>query len=131
MTAAPKAHVLVVDDSPEVRIFLALWLIGFGCQVRTVENAEAVQRALEAQIPDLILLDVVLPGPSGFDICLRLKQQAPTREIPIVMMSGLREPANALRARELGAEHYLLKPFDEAELTTVISSLVSTDGRAS
>lgn len=125
MTAAPKAHVLVVDDSPDVRMFLALWLIGFGCQVRTVENGEGAQRALAERIPDVILLDVVLPGMNGFEVCLRLKQQAPTRDVPIVMMSGLREPANALRARELGAKHYLQKPFDESELTSVISSVVS------
>lgn len=124
MTAAPKAHVLVIDDSPDVRMFLALWFIGFGCQVRTAENAEAAQRALAEQIPDLILLDVVLPGLNGFEICLRLKEHKTTQEVPVVMMSGLREPANVVRARELGAKHFLLKPFDESELTAVVASLV-------
>lgn len=124
MTADPKAHVLVIDDSPEVRIFLALWFIGLGCQVQTVENGEAAQRALARKIPDLILLDVVMPGLNGFEVCQRLKEHAATREVPVVMMSGLRDPANLVRARELGAKHYLLKPFDEAELTTVFDSLV-------
>ena len=129
MTAAPKAHVLVIDDSPEVRMFLALWLIGFGCQVRTVDDGEAARRALAERIPDLILLDVVLPGLNGFEICLRLKGDAATRQVPVVMMSGLREPANVLRARQLGAKHYLQKPFDEGELTTVIGPLVGADAR--
>ena len=109
-------------------MFLALWFIGFGCQVRTAENAEAAQRALAEQIPDLILLDVVLPGLNGFEICLRLKQQKTTQEVPVVMMSGLREPANQLRARELGAKHFLQKPFDESELTAVVGSLVNAAG---
>jgi diguanylate cyclase len=125
LTAAPKAHVLVIDDEPEMRMFLALWFIGFGCQVRTAENAEAAQRALAAQIPDLILLDVVLPGLNGFEICLRLKQHKTTQEVPVVMMSGLREPANQVRARELGAKHFLQKPFDESQLAAVVGSLVS------
>lgn len=126
MTSAAKAQVLVIDDSPDVRTFLTLWLTGFGCQVRTAEHGEAAERALAQEIPDVILLDVVLPGLNGFEVCLRLKQHVPTSQVPIVMMSGLREPANVLRAREVGAKHYLVKPFDERELMTVIGSLVKT-----
>jgi DNA-binding response OmpR family regulator len=116
--------VLVVDDSPEVRTFLALWLSSFGCDVRTVESGEAAQRELTEEIPDLILLDILLPGLNGFDVCERLKGHITTSQIPVVIMSGLRQPANKRRARELGAKYYLMKPFDERELVTIMGSIV-------
>ena len=125
MTAGSKAQVLVIDDSPDVRTFLALWLSGLGCDVRTVADGEAAERELAKEKPDVILLDVVLPGVNGFEICERLKQQTSTRQIPVVMMSGLRQAANVRRAREVGAQHYLLKPFDESELMAVIGSVVA------
>jgi CheY-like chemotaxis protein len=103
LTSGPKAQVLVIDDSPDVRTFLALWLTGFGCDVRTVADGHAAERELAEEMPDVILLDVVLPGMNGFDLCERLKQHASTRQIPVVMMSGLRQPANMRRAREVGA----------------------------
>lgn len=126
MTCALQPQVLVIDDSADVRTFLACWLTSLGCAVRTAESGEAAQREVAQQVPDVIFLDVVLPGLNGFEICARLKRHALTRDIPVVMISGLCHPANARRAREVGAAHYLLKPIDEDALLSVISAVLNS-----
>lgn len=131
MTPAPKPHVLVIDDCEAVRTLLAFWLTSLGCAVRTVESGDAAQRAIEQQVPDIILLDVVLPGLNGFAICSRLKRHALTRDIPVIMISGLRHPENVRRAREAGAAQYLFKPIDEDELMSVIGSVLKSEGECS
>jgi CheY-like chemotaxis protein len=119
----PKIHVLVVDDCVNVRTYLGLWLTGLGCDVTTADCGEAALRAVARKAPDIILLDVLLPGTNGFDICERLKQGVGTRAIPVVMISGLQHPGNVRRAREVGATHYLAKPFDELALMFVIEGI--------
>jgi CheY-like chemotaxis protein len=120
---SPTTHVLVIDDCVDVRTFLGVWLTDLGCEVTTADCGEAAFRAIARKVPDVIVLDVVLPGTNGFDICDRLKQDARTEEVPVVMISGLRHAENVRRAREVGATHYLAKPFDELELMFVIEGL--------
>lgn len=119
----PRTHVLVVDDCVDVRTFLGLWLNDLGCEVTTADCGDAAFRAIARKVPDIILLDVVMPGTNGFDICDRLKQEVRTRAVPVVMISGLRHAENVRRAREAGATYYLAKPFDELELMFVIEGI--------
>jgi CheY-like chemotaxis protein len=120
MLASSRPTVLVVDDSAEARELLAFWVRSLGYCVNTAATGEAALEVVDQHLPDLILLDVLLPGLNGFEVCERLKAKAPTRAIPIVLISGLRHPENVRRGRALGASHFLLKPFDEGELTQVL-----------
>lgn len=111
---------LVVDDSAAVRDLLALWLTSSGYTVTTAASGDAALEVVQQQTPDVILLDVLIPGLNGFEVCERLRAGGTTRGIPIVLISGLRHPENIRRGRALGANHFLLKPFDETELTQVL-----------
>lgn len=118
-------EVLVIDDSVDVRTLLAFWLKALGFDVRTADGADAALREVGEHTPDVILLDVRLPGASGFEVCLRLKRNALTRAIPIVMISGLRDLQNEFCAHAVGADKYLVKPFDEGELLAAIGAVLN------
>ena len=92
-TRAGERRVLVVDDEPAVRALVAASLDGAGCEVETCEDAPtALQRALESP-PQLILLDVALPGMNGADLLRRLRAEPATSAVPVVMLTGLEPPA--------------------------------------
>ena len=120
MTAELLAKVLVIDDSPPTRDLLQVWLTSAGCEVITAPSGEGAVPLVERQKPDLVLLDIVMPGPNGLEVCERLKQHSSTRDVPVVLVSGLHHPANVRRAREVGAASYVMKPFDEDELIGVV-----------
>jgi CheY-like chemotaxis protein len=120
MTAELLAKVLVIDDSPPTRDLLQAWLTSAGCEVITASSGEGAVPLVEGQKPDLVLLDIVMPGPNGLEVCERLKQHTATRDVPVVLVSGLHHPSNVRRAREVGAASYVMKPFDEDELLSVV-----------
>jgi CheY-like chemotaxis protein len=121
MTQLPGTTILVVDDCAAMRDWLGRCLSPLAC---TIINADSGQRALnivEQRRPDLVVLDLVIPPPNGFEVCRRLKSDRKTSAIPIVMISGLRHQVNITEGRRAGADYFLLKPFDEAELLAVVS----------
>ena len=75
---------------------------------------------VERQKPDLVLLDVVMPGVDGLEVCRRLKEDVTTRDVAVIMVSGFQHHANVRRAREVGAQAYIWKPFNEDELLSVV-----------
>jgi CheY-like chemotaxis protein len=108
--------ILVVDDEPAIRELTQVILENKGCRVITAENGvEALQKA-ERETPDLVLLDVVLPGISGVEVCRILKSQAKTRSIPLVMFSVLGRDVDQKLAEETGCDGYFLKPFTPEDL---------------
>ena len=108
------AHVLVVEDDPETQELLIELLQGAGLHATGLPSGEALLRQLDAQRPDLILLDVALPGMSGLEACRLLRQRGET--LPILLLTALDDEADRVLGLELGADDHLGKPFSSREL---------------
>ena len=117
--------VLLIDDDPESRLTLTQALGPLGYQVEEAENGAAGLTKARLWLPDVILLDVMMPGMDGFAVCRQLKGDAETRLIPVVFLTGLDSRAARLQGLEMGATDFLHKPFDLVELETRVRNLVT------
>jgi two-component system phosphate regulon response regulator PhoB len=106
-----KEHILVVEDEEDILKLLQYNLAKEGFRVTGVIEGEAALRAARSTPPDLILLDLMLPGMDGLTVCRELKQDARTRELPIIMLTAKGEEADIVAGLELGADDYVTKPF--------------------
>lgn len=112
----PAAQILVVDDNEQNLTLIQFILRRHGYASRLARSgAEALRQVVEDP-PDLIILDVMMPGMDGIEVCQRLKDDAETRLIPIVMMTALNQPKDKIRGIEAGADDFLTKPVNQAEL---------------
>jgi DNA-binding response OmpR family regulator len=110
-------RILVIEDSDSIRHMIEALVRARGHEVEAVPTgAKGIDRAL-GRPPDAILLDLHLPGGlDGFEVCRRLRQEAPTREVPIIVISALTDDASKQRAVEVGATAYYTKPFSPTAL---------------
>ena len=116
-------RVLVVDDDPDMAAFFARMLAREGMAVDTVFDGASALRALGAASPDLVLLDVMLPDRSGFEICERLKSDAATALIPVVLVTALEDHESRVRGIRAGADDFLSKPVRREELIARVKTL--------
>ncbi len=109
-------NILVIDDSPSVVAQITAMLKGAGYKVRSAPSGEEGLAAAAACPPDLVLLDVGMPGMNGYQVCARLKAQAGTRDVPVIFVTAMSDTDDKVRGFELGAVDYLTKPFQREEL---------------
>ncbi len=109
-------YILAVDDTPASLRLLTDILKAEGYEVRSAISGELALHAATTQPPELILLDVTMPGMSGFEVCQRLKAQEQTRDVPVIFVSSVSETQEKLKGFELGAVDYVTKPFQREEL---------------
>jgi len=119
-----KKSVLIVDDEEKNIKLIKLMLKAEDYRLFEAQSGEEALRAVAETPPDLILLDVMMPGIDGFEVCRSLKQEEQTRIIPIVMVTALREREHRLAALKAGADDFLSKPVDQTELVVRIKSLL-------
>lgn len=117
-------NVLIVDDNEQNLELLEAYLEDLSCQLRLARDGMEALDAVAAQHPDVILLDVMMPRMSGFQVCAKLKQDPATKDIPIIMVTALNEVSDVERAIECGADDFLSKPVNKLELVTRVKSLV-------
>lgn len=118
--------VLLVEDSLTETELLTQYLKQAGLMVVSAMSCEEARRKLQSQTPDLVLLDVLLPGQSGFELCRDLKTSTGTENIPVVICSTKGTEADQLWGTLLGADAYLPKPVDRQELTRTILRLIAS-----
>ena len=111
-----KATIMVVDDTPENLVLISKILLPEGYKVMTLPDGQSAIDAIKRTSPDLILLDVMMPGMDGFAVCSRLKADPRTASIPIIFISALSEPLDKVKAFETGAVDYITKPFNLMEV---------------
>jgi two-component system alkaline phosphatase synthesis response regulator PhoP len=114
-------RILVVEDDRSIQMVLELVLSRMAkCEVLLASDGRQGLEVIKQQKPDLVLLDLMLPGIDGFEICQRAKEDPETRSIPIIFLTAQPQPAAIARAMALGAAAYLIKPFDP---TTIVSQI--------
>ncbi|HEY9643264.1 MAG TPA: response regulator, partial [Coleofasciculaceae cyanobacterium] len=112
----PKGNILIVDDTPDNLHLLSATLTERGYQVRGVIDGAMALRVVHAAPPDLILLDIQMPGMSGYEVCQQLKAAEQTREIPVIFLSILDESWDKVKAFTIGGSDYITKPFQLEEV---------------
>lgn len=124
LRASLGARVLVVDDSATIRAVLGKMLVQDGYEVLKAADGESAVEMAQSQFPDLIFLDIVLPGVSGFAVLRSLRRDTRTHDTPIIMMSGNQQATEQFYVQRFGADGFLKKPFGRAEVFHAIRSLV-------
>ncbi|MDZ7961347.1 MAG: response regulator [Aulosira sp. DedQUE10] len=116
MSPATNGLILIVDDNPTNLDVISETLSDAGLTVAIATSGESALQRLERRLPDLILLDVMMPGINGFETCQRLKSNPKTQDIPVIFMTALSDTDSKVQALELGAVDYITKPFQEKEV---------------
>lgn len=125
----PLARILVVDDNRQIVDILRLGLMACGFDVLTAtDGQQAIDRAVQ-ELPDLILLDVMMPVMGGHEVCETLKDEPRTRDIPIIFVSACAEVPDRVQGLELGAVDYVTKPFDMNEVASRVRAALRTRAR--
>ncbi|WP_312794889.1 response regulator [Tianweitania sp.] len=117
-----SAHILVVDDDPEIRSLLGKYLVSQGFRVTLAADRRDCEARIEDTKLDLIVLDVMLPDGSGLDICRELAGRRP--HIPVILLTALKEDVDRIIGLEIGADDYLGKPFNPRELVARIKAVL-------
>lgn len=125
MPNAPK--ILVIDDDPSIRQLLSDVLEVSGFSVRTAEDGYAGLRAIEAERPDCVVLDVMMPGMDGHGVLQRIRAAEDGADLPVVMLTAAADDAQAWQAWTEGVDYFLAKPFEADELLRYLDYLFTGD----
>jgi DNA-binding response OmpR family regulator len=121
--------ILVVDDEPSNRKMIGYALHSAGHSVSAAESGKEALLKIQAEIPDLVILDVMMPGMDGIEVCERLRNNPETATLPIIMLSALAQVNEKIRGLKAGADDYLTKPIDPKELVARVEALLERSRR--
>jgi two-component system, OmpR family, phosphate regulon response regulator PhoB len=117
-------RILVVDDEPDITALVAYHLAKAGYRVSTAASGSDALKAAREERPDVVVLDLQLPGVSGWDVLAELRRLDETREMGVILLTARREEADRIKGLSLGADDYLTKPFSPQELTLRVQALL-------
>ncbi len=120
----PAPRVLVVEDEPDIAALIAYQLTREGFRVETAGTGTGALEAVSRDIPDLVILDRMLPEVSGDEVLRRLKEEDATRSVPVLVLTAKREQEDRIHGFELGADDYLTKPFSPRELVLRVQAIL-------
>jgi len=120
-------RILIVDDEPNIVTSLEFLMRGSNYEVRVARNGEEALRRAESFRPDLVLLDVMMPHRSGFEVCQKIRENPALRDVKIVMLTAKGRDAEKERGLDLGANAYVTKPFSTKELMSTVRGLLPGD----
>jgi len=121
---APLHRILVVDDEPDITALVAYHLAKAGYRVITATNGKDALQTAREERPDLVVLDLMLPDVSGYDVLAELRRRDETREIGILLLTARHKEVDRVRGLTLGADDYLLKPFSPPELVLRVGAIL-------
>ncbi len=122
------SRILVVEDEADIAALVAYQLAHAGFQVRTASSGDEALRSLESAPPDLVILDLMLPGLSGTDVMRAIRSRTETEITPVIMLTARGEEEDRLRGFELGADDYITKPFSPRELVMRVRAVLRRSG---
>ena len=117
-------RILVVDDEPDITALVAYHLARAGYRVSTAANGQDAIKAAREERPDIVVLDLMLPGVSGYEVLRELRQRRDTADVGVILLTARREEADRIKGLSLGADDYLTKPFSPQELTLRVAALL-------
>ena len=124
MTAPGGQRILVVDDEPDITALVAYHLAKASYRVTTAANGRDALRAAREERPDLIILDLMLPGLSGYEVLAELRRQDETKDIGVIVLTARKEEPDRIKGLSLGADDYLPKPFSPPELVLRVGAVL-------
>lgn len=116
-----EPHIAVVDDHGDIRQLVSRYLSAHGYRISEADSAAALKRLLQSAVPDLIVLDIMMPGEDGLSVCRQLRA---TSEIPIILLTAVTDETDRIIGLEMGADDYVTKPFNPRELLARIKSVL-------
>jgi two-component system, OmpR family, phosphate regulon response regulator PhoB len=119
-----SARILVVEDEAALGMLLSYNLEAEGFAVELVERGDEAEIRLSESVPDLVILDWMLPGVSGLEICRRIRARGTTRSLPVIMLTARGEESERVRGLSIGADDYVVKPFSVPELMARVHALI-------
>jgi len=129
-TAKKAARILVVDDEPEITEIIEAFLDNAGYQVRVLNKAqEAIENAQEFK-PDLILLDIMMPGTDGYTVCNQIKENAGLKNTPVIFLTGKDSKDDQGKSFQVGGDMYIKKPFSCERLLEIVNVVLLSVGKA-
>lgn len=120
-----QKKILVVEDEESLLKLESILLTTKGYLVQGVTSGLAALEAIDEEMPDLVLLDVMLPKMDGFEVCTRIKQNPATKHIPVILLTAKKTPEDISRGKEVGADEYITKPFKSANVMENIAKLIN------
>ena len=122
-------RVLIADDEPNIVTSLEFLMAKSGYDVKVARNGEEALALVESFMPDLVLLDVMMPRRSGYEVCQTMREREPLRHIKIVMLSAKGREAEVSKGISLGADGYVTKPFSNRELIAKVAELLGENAK--
>lgn len=126
MKSSSETVVLVADDNPANLRLMRAFLEPEGYRIIEAKDGDEALLMVAQEEPDIVLLDIMMPGRDGFEVCEKLKAWDQTKNIPVLLVTAMQDPSAKLRGSEVGADEFLTKPVDDTELLTRVRSLLRT-----